>query len=994
MDTLAFFQAVLPDDGIHYLVLFPKGKDYKVHKPYSDLESMAYAAMEFDADSSIDAVYHSCGAFRTPFIELEELNAWGKPKRKYRVPENWHRAKSFWCDLDCGQEKADKGAGYLTKTDAVKALYGFCAKVGWPRPMIVDSGGGLHAYWPLERSITHEKWRIVATQLKACMQHVGLIADPTRTADFASILRPPGSHNRKGGGQRPVRLRTEGTPSDPKELASALAKYVAAHDVKVQRAAPTKPASDLNSDLTGHLEYPDIPAHGDAVADKCQQMALLRASKGDVTYEHWRAAIGVLKHCVDGEQLAEEWSSERGNTGHSQTDWRTRFDTWSAGPSLCETFDKPECNPGGCSGCEFKGKVKTPLVLGRVIPINTEQAVTVETEEGQQQVVAPALPQGYVYSGGLLTRLIPDKDNVLQAFPFCTQHFYPTTRIRAEDGTYRIGMRVHLANHRVRDFDMPYEAMASSTDMLRCLAKYELTQSNHKDAGSHMAAYLRDQLEALKRRVDEVNTLTTFGWKGESFLMGDKLYMPDGTVKPVLLGGTASKYVTNFKGPQGTLAGYARAINRMYNHPGAQHWQYALCSGWGTVLTPLGEEVYKGLMVALRGGDSGKGKTTCCYASLYAFGNAMGMTLSSKDGFTYNALWAVLGTFNNLPLLLDELTNMEPAAFSNMAYNISLGQERVRMKSQGGAVSLAASSMWATSPFVTGNRDFHGLLASHQANSQAEAVRLIQIDVDSYPMVKLDEDPSRALALARLSVEEMRDNAGCAGDALLRYVVANRAAVQLEVRATLEKLATQITDPKFRFYINHGACTLTAARIAKQLGIADFDLDALYEFTVSLLTGLTEAVAATNTVTAEDAFSRMMAELASRIIVTHEYRDARHKNGPETPRNRVQGTVAGRYVLGTPTARDHAGWIILNQTEIRRWCMDNRVDYGAVLDQLERSGALIKRNDKFTLTRGTDIPTVQARCIVVNALRLDRDQLTLVSTTDSIGSDKDAAVAV
>jgi hypothetical protein len=134
----------------------------------------------------------------------------------------------------------------------------------------------------------------------------------------------------------------------------------------------------------------------------------------------------------------------------------------------------------------------------------------------------------------------------------------------------------------------------------------------------------------------------------------------------------------------------------------------------------------------------------------------------------------------------------------------------------------------------------------------------------------------------------------------------------------------------------------------------------------------------------------MMAELASRILVTHEFRDARHKNGPETPRNRIHGSVAGRYVLGTTTAREYAGHIMLNQKEVRDWCMSNRTDYNAMVDQLERDGALVKRLDKVTLTRGTDFPTVQARCIVVNAHRLDKDALTLVSSSSHGSSDRQA----
>ena len=189
LTTLEFFQTVLPEDSIHYLVLFTKklderGNPFKIHKPFSDLETMAAAMAEFDNDEQYIGVYHACAGYLKPFIELDELNKWGKPKRQFRVGDNWHQAKAFWVDIDCGEEKHAKGEGYLTKRDACTALYKFADTIEWPRPMVVDSGNGIHAYWPLESEIDYGAWVRTAVKLKATAAHLGLIADPTRTADF------------------------------------------------------------------------------------------------------------------------------------------------------------------------------------------------------------------------------------------------------------------------------------------------------------------------------------------------------------------------------------------------------------------------------------------------------------------------------------------------------------------------------------------------------------------------------------------------------------------------------------------------------------------------------------------------------------------------------------------------------------------------------------------------------------------------------------------
>jgi hypothetical protein len=162
-NTLDFLQAILPEQGIHYLVLFKEGQKFPAHKVYTDLETMADAIDNMAGSKSL-SIYHACATYERAVIEIEDGD---KTKRKYRIPENWSRAKSFWVDIDCGQEKFDKGQGYLTKRDAAKDIANFSNTIGWPEPMIVDSGHGIHAYWPLTEDIAHEKWVKLAKGLKA-----------------------------------------------------------------------------------------------------------------------------------------------------------------------------------------------------------------------------------------------------------------------------------------------------------------------------------------------------------------------------------------------------------------------------------------------------------------------------------------------------------------------------------------------------------------------------------------------------------------------------------------------------------------------------------------------------------------------------------------------------------------------------------------------------------------------------------------------------------
>jgi hypothetical protein len=1006
MNTLEFLKTILPEFGIHYLALFKEGYKYPAHKVYTDLETMAEAVDAMSRSKQV-SVYHACASYQKAVIELEEPDIKGNPKRKYRIPENWDKAKAFWVDVDCGQEKFDKKQGYLTKKDACVAMAKFAKDVGIPRPMLVDSGYGVHAYWPLTHEIGHELWRKVATVLKATLAHEKVIADPTRTADFSSILRPINSTNRKNGDAKTVKLLATCEAIDPKEFAVTLFAYAKENGVKPVKETPKKQyqPTDLNSDLTAHLtQYPEVPVDANVMADKCLQAGKMRDTMGDVDYETWRGVIGLLTHCVDGRELAQSWSSKREETGHGQVDWDIRYDTWTAGPTTCEFFSK--CNPDGCNGCAFKDKIKTPLVLGRVMPEPEETTAETVTEEGvTEQATIPALPRGYQWDAGLLSRLIPDKEGVMQIFPFCENLFYPTTRIRGEDGTFRYGIRLHLPDKRIRDFEISGESVASPTDLLRAMARYELTKSNHKNAGEHMAAYLLDQLQSLKRSITETNTMTAFGWKDDhkSFLIGETLFAQDGTERKVLVGGNAKERANAFKNGRGSLEGYAEAMNFMYNRPEAVHWQYTVCAGWGSLVSHHCEDLYKGLILALQGGKSGRGKTTACHAALAAFGNPEKMTLNSKEGFTTNALWATLGVYNNIPVLADELTNMEAGVFSDVAYGVSNGQEKVRLTSKGGGVVFAKSSEWRLNVYVTGNRDFYGLLAANQANSQAEAVRLIQLNVDRYnPLMLVDraaypdteegEDAWRSASamVAAENIKKMTANSGHAGAAMVKYILANEAEVFRDMQTMLGKFTEVLSNPKFRFYRAHSACTIVIAKIAKKLGIVEFDIKELYKFTVSLLRDLSDSVEENNTVSSEDAFQRMISMLSQRIIVTTECRDSRDGRGPETPRNRVNGPIAGRYILGTANSKELAGRLILSQKEVREWCMAHRMDYHSMVASIKEANALVSQGEKFVITRGTDCTSQQTRCIVVDTRRLNADSATPVLTLVTSQFDGDA----
>ena len=965
MDTLTFLKTILPEDGFKFVGLSRAGGSGIAHKAYESLELMASAIDSYDKQTNL-TVYHACASYKEPSYETV-VN--GETKRKYRGEPNWFRAKEFWADIDCGDVKAAEGKGYATKRDAAVAILGFCRAHGFPDPMLVDSGGGIHCYWPLTQPIGPNSWRTMASGFKSSLAAAGLLVDPTRTADLSSVLRPVGSHNRKAGREvRAVKVVREGVVVEPKAFHAAVQAAVAKYDVLPQALISRQPVASLNDDLTAHLG-PQIESSAQEIANHCNQVRVMRDTQGDVDYESWRGIIGIIKHCVEGEPLAHEWSQLRAATGHSNTDVDTRYNTWDTGPATCEHFQR--CNPSGCSGCTHAGNIKSPIVLGRVLPEPAEATVNVVDEtqpDATVEATVPPLPEGYEFQTDRMLRFIKDKDGVLQPYTFGHILFYPTQRIHKADGGYAFTIRMHLPDHRVRDFEVDTAAIASSSDLLKALSKYELMPSNNKDSTMHMTAYIRDSIRKLMAEQRETDTLTAFGWRDNmsGVLLGDRLYHKDGSIRKVFIGGAAADHRAAYPEPRGTLAAYSAAVNYIYNRENSQAAQYVFCNVYGSLITPFGEDSYNGALVAVNSGSSGKGKTSVWRSALYGICDANKMIFAGKEGATRNARWAIVGAHKNLPVVFDEMTDMDAAEVSSMAYTTSQGTDRARLTSSGGKVGFAEQHTWKAVVGLTANEDMHAKLAGHNANTQAEAVRMIGINFATYNVPIID--PAVEVSNA---IDVMRENMGNAGHEFVKYIVTNQQKVS-DLYAKIEsKMSLLMPQSEYRFFRSHATCTLVAARILIDHNIVDFDYQLLEDFTVTLMTDLTAAVSKGNVTDPGEAVTRMVREMSSRILVTVGYRDVRtDARGPEESLSRLNGVAVGRRILGSPNKNSGevidpklVGKLFIAKKDFGDWCAKNRVEVKEVLAYAKEHKWLVKSpTDRFNIGRGTAHSTGACAC--------------------------------
>jgi hypothetical protein len=374
-DPLArFFELVLPTQG-YYVVALKLKKGFQ-HIFAETIEELCQIVEEKDRDGY--EVYFACSSFKQPL-----RNQPGTPPRERhlgRTRHNVYAAKAFWLDIDVGKDKP-----YKTRDEALTALAVFCKLLKLPRPIVVGSGGdksGLHVYWPLAEDITDcELWKAYATGLKILCDEHRLRADRVRTADLSSVLRPPGTHNRKHGPDVLVEVKANNLEIEPYTLDQFKIFYETIRDSVKEKPAKRKRPTTRQANGNGQEHAtPRLladarvyngeppPSYVSEIIKHCGQIQRLHDEKGQTEEPHWHACLGVCAYCKDGDEFAHKLS-EGDTARYTWEETEERLERWRdsvGGATTCQHFHD-NVDPTICDKCEHWGKKNSPYALG-IIP--------------------------------------------------------------------------------------------------------------------------------------------------------------------------------------------------------------------------------------------------------------------------------------------------------------------------------------------------------------------------------------------------------------------------------------------------------------------------------------------------------------------------------------------------------------------------------------------------------------------------------------------------
>lgn len=869
-------------------------------------------------------------------------------------------ARSHHLDLDCGPGKA-----YASQGEAALALKRFCRTVGLPMPLVVNSGNGLHVWFTHDEDIGATAWKRIADKLKAACRAHGLEQDPSRTGDIASLMRLPGTHNRKDPkNPKLVTVLANGADTSPEDFEAALDAALAAAGIQVEddslglpEGGPARALVGATDDLKAGIEYARIPGSARRIATKCSIIGDFEKSRGVCDQPTWYHVLQVLQYTVEAPDICHEWSAGDPRYSKAETD-RVLERASKFGPTTCAKLNDIT-NGKTCHLCMEWGRVTSPIQLGQIDGVEAVPATFVD-EQGVERELD--LPQGYVwgsYEAGKpeaichVVRVEVEEGEAPKHRwePITETLVYAIQRLKKGTGgedAWATEFEMKLKKGGTRRFSIGTKEIGEGGKALSgILGNMEIMALPGMKL--KMENYLGRWVDHLRETADEVQMRDHFGWTPErNFLVGDQLVTPDGARQVPLKGG--AKQLKEAYGCRGEFEEWKRIIEEGYNYPGQEAYQYLVLLGFASPLFAMFGQ-YGGITVHAYSQDSGVGKTTAQRAGLSVWGNYEALQMTAKQT-TVNALWSRVGIAANLPIMLDELTNQECEQAADMVFSLSSGQTKQRLTAN--AEMKVAPTGWRTILMTSANNRLSEKLTSHRADAEAELARLFEVRLENTSRIS----PNAALDL----FPGLLKHYGHAGLEFIQYVVTNYEAVEAKLNSVHRDLNERVgVTQKERYWSALQASVLTALYFCRRADILQFDLRAMQTWILARLDDNRAAVR-TNVGDAEELFGRMMNSLWSGVLVTDIVGDMRRYSqaGPNSAAKIVEdmrpgfNELYGRAILNPASGEEvHRPTLFLSAKAAKDWAAANGVSASEVFDHLVRRKAASPDVASFSLGRGT-----------------------------------------
>lgn len=729
-------------------------------------------------------------------------------------------SKSFFVDLDVGE-----GPGkYASKNDALLALIKFCDDNQLPPPVIIDSGGGVHAYWIFDRDVAIEEWKPYAEKFKAFCIEKGLHIDPVVTADVSRIMRCPETVNYK---------------RDPAVATSFITEDFYEYDFDQFKdfLGPVEPATQsilqqikkgLDEDTKALLGFDNFQTTFQSIAELslegsgCNQIKYALVNAATLPEPLWHSALSIARHCEDWETAIHLMSED--HPGYTPENTLKKANETYNKPHSCAVIESR--NPGGCDGCPHKGKITNPLALGRQLksaPPQESPPDPVRLATDTQAVPDfPEFLRPFIrgVNGGVYY-IPPDQEDddgeTVKSEPILISPYllFPFRRtFSGKEEYYEIRV---MMPHETRELLLPSMAMNKLDDFKAVLGKQGLVLMDPK-LWPLMSMYMTKWAWYLQSQNAAELTRSQMGWTEtyDGFVVGNSEVKRTGEIvrsaaSPLVKG--IAKLLT----PAGTYDAWKGAAQKL-NLPGMEMYAFGMLTAFAAPLMRFTST--SGVTISYVG-DSGNGKTGMLYAGLSVFGAPKELSVheSTDNGLLMRAL-----NLRNIMLGVDEVGNRPAEEMSKLIHAISQGKGKIRMQSSADAereTLLTASTVCA----MTTNHSIIDKLTQIKANPNGEVARLMEFQL-RLPQLLVDYPH-----LGPEIFDTMRTNYGHAGLEYIQYLMrVGDGYIKKKIEQWLNRFKTSAfgTSTAYRFYENGMATHFAGGEMAMEAGIIDFDLDRIF----------------------------------------------------------------------------------------------------------------------------------------------------------------------
>lgn len=914
-----------------------------------------------------------------------------------RRDDNVQSLRCLWLDIDAGEEKFQKHPqwAYESFDHALAAFNKWLVDADmWAPNYLVASGEGLHVYWTLDKAIPPAQWRSLNAGLQQLVYENGLRMDTGTGLRMSGILRVPGTIHTKSGRQVRI-IAQEATPYTLAELREAL-PYVApvqetaaanvpdfmrghsdAFDEDIWGTAGQKFSFEKILSKAGTLEHPKD--------DGCMMMTLSYEDQTRTSEPMWRGVLSIAVNCIDHEEWVHKVSNQHPAYSKDETDAKARAVVGK--PYTCVAFNALE--RGTCDTCPHWGKIKSPIVLGRVVDAASETDMTTIIHHvpvpSPVRVRPEAMPDvsllskqvaditekplqphhAYFYASPSMGSGIWMKgsegadDMMIYKYPilFLNRVYSPST---GESFVMQVTMPFDAA----RVFELPVAELSKDQTLQSILGNHGITMPTKGQWELLMSFLRKTAAQASDLRGADMQH-QHYGWTDDmsSFVLGNTEFRRDGSVRPMILAGNGGSMDKAFRlSEDASIQGFRDAMD-LIAVEGMELSQFVIGVSMAAPLFRLTST--QGCLVHCYASRTGAGKTTTSRLALSIWGRSEvtgGSGLEALTRDTLVALYLRLGELNSIPISIDEITERQGKDLVDLVYSITQGRDKDRGQPSTNKLRENHGS-WTMAALSTGNRSLTQQLINLNVLSEALNARVIELDMTHLPSLWGEHGENKAY------VEQTFHNArtihsGIVGRAFLRKLLTNTDGI-LKLVDAMTNLCQKTFEfeQKDRYWASTITLSFTALLLGNQLGFWNFDIHKVMAAVKAQILDIRKSVqqgSVTSSSAAEHFFNS----------TTENRLEVRTENGTIMA-NQLPREIGIRVEL-------HSNKMFVDKAFARRWCEANNYPFNTLRDYMVMT--LQARDTRKVMTEGVyDLPT-----------KSNRPNVWEIDTNNPRGSDNDS----